>query len=365
MNYKFYGLTDFLEDSDFKEWVISPTQVTDAFWNEFMLCHPEKVEIIENAISIVKALSEDMEESMPDEDQVKTMWENIQGSFESSARPTRSIWPLLYILTASAAVIVLMIGWFLKPSQKDSRMSYHMLTSASENILIEQKNATSKPIAINLPDGSQIMLEPNSSISYPKDFNAKKDREIYLSGQAFFNVQKNKARPFLVYSNELVTMVLGTSFTIKAFENTQQVEVEVKTGKVSVFKRNSENGASNENAACAGATVITPNQKILYSRNNEVIQKFLVETPEMIVSSSALPAITDFEDAPVTTIFKNLEDAYGIDIVFDENLFSRCLLTASFSHESLYDKIDLICKGVEAEFSVVDAKIVISGRGCH
>ena len=365
MNYADYGLNDFLDDNDFKKWVYTPTAESDFFWKAFLLTYPEKSEVLENARLVLIMLSADMESLLPDNKQVAGMWENIQGNFERTSNPVRSIWPLVSILTGAAAMIILVGSWLIQPSETRAAISYKELTSSARNQLVETKNTTSKSLTINLPDKSQIILQPKSSISYPKDFNAQKEREIYLSGEAFFSVTKNKERPFLVYSNELITKVLGTSFTIKAFEDAQQVEVEVKTGKVTVFTRKISSDKVSEPGEECHETIITPNQKILYSRKNEMIQKFLVDAPEILVSATTPPPIGNFQDAPVSEIFKNIEESYGIDIVYDKETFGDCLLTASFSQESLYDKIDLICKGVEAEFKVIDGRVIISGRGCH
>jgi transmembrane sensor len=188
---------------------------------------------------------------------------------------------------------------------------------------------------------------------------------VYLSGEAFFTVSKNRRRPFVVYSNELVTKVLGTSFIVKAFEDARQVEVSVKTGKVSVFPRTDTEVCEGIATPELSGTIITPNQKVLFSREQTQIRKGLVESPE-ILASAVLPApLLKFQDMPVSELFGNIGQTYGIDIVYDHRLLGQCLLTASFTTESLYEKMDLICKGIEATFEVVDGKMIVTGRGCN
>ena len=361
MDYGDFELEDFLEDSYFQKWVEEPTAEANRFWQDFLLHHPEKSEVIVTARGVLFSLAAEMESNFPDDQQIGHMWGKIQNGIAIPEKDTRPLWPRLSGIAAAAAVVILTVGWLLRPEQKKINISYEKLTSSVETQLIERKNLTSKPISIDLPDSSRIILEPNSAISYAHDFDHKKEREIYLSGQAFFQVKRDTLRPFFVYANELVTKVLGTSFTIKAFENSQQMEVAVKTGRVSVFTR-SENmeipGQSKE-------TILTPNHRVLYSRKEESMKKYLIDAPEIIACAAITPAIIDFEDTQVTDIFKNLEESYGIDIVYDREILKNCLLTASFSQESLYDKIELICKAVEAEFAIVDAQIIISGKGCE
>lgn len=359
--YTDFELEDFLEDSYFKEWVHNPSQSSCQFWNNFLLCNPDKAEIISAAKGILFAISAEVGDDFPHHDQVAVMWEKINYGISAQPKNQRALWMRLSGVAASLLIIILATGWFMRSEQAKHSFTYTTQVADSHNKLIERKNLTAKPIIIELPDHSKITLEPASSISYPRNFNEKETREVYLLGKAFFDIKRNPERPFFVYANELVTKVLGTSFTIRAFEDDQQVEVVVKTGRVSVFTRNSDadiNAPQNE-------TILTPNHRVLYSRKEESIKKYLVDAPEVIVCAAVTPAISDFEDAPVTDILKNIEQSYGIAIEYDEQLLKNCLLTASFSQESLYDKIELICKGIEAEFAIINAQIVITSRGCQ
>lgn len=357
--YEQFDLEDFLEDHFFQRWVLEPTLKSDAFWKRFISEYPEKANIIEKAKQILTVLDEDMKEDAPSETRVDQMWNVIQGATVNNPVKRISLWPKLIGVAAAAAAIMLVTTWLLKTNKENAPVNYETLVSESESFLIEKKNESTKSVKITLPDGSEITLKPKSAVSFPREFDNKPEREVYLTGEAFFNVQKNPKRPFFVYSNELITKVLGTSFTIKAFELCSEVEVIVKTGKVSVFSRKEKSTPNVDNI-----TVLTPNYKALYSRNSDIIKKYLVDVPEMIASIAAPPPLNDFQDLSVVELFQNLEDSYGIDIVYDKEIFKNCLLTASFSQETLYDKIDLICKGVEASFSVVDAKIVVTGQGC-
>ncbi|MCE6988551.1 FecR family protein [Dyadobacter sp. CY323] len=366
MSYDNYDTADFLEDPKFRAWVYDNSPEVETFWLKFLIDYPEKSDMINSARSVLLVLFKHEEQGFPEEYQVDTMWENIVHAKERRPFLFKSVWLRLSVLTTSAAIFILVATWLLKAPAPNTAATYRALVQSDKREMAEKENRTEMPIRVTLPDGSRITLKPRSSVSYPKEFDARKEREVYLSGEAFFDVKRNPDRPFFVYANELVTRVLGTSFSVKAYDDSHQLEVEVKTGKVSVFTRKSHSKESEDCSSEAEQTILTPNQKVLYSRSEERMKKMLVDFPEVIASSDpAVIPIPHFQDAPVSKIFANLEAAYGIDIVYDENLMGNCLLTASFSDESLYDKIDLICKGVEAEFKVMDSKILISGRGCH
>jgi transmembrane sensor len=366
MGYVYSELSDFLEDNYFKKWVYAPTPELDIFWTEFNAANPEKSELVAQARSILLMLGEDFEEQFPDENVVSAMWENIQEQKSTNPLPATGKSYRLWISFASAAAAVLLIiGWVYKPEHRINPVTYLDRISHSSVKLAETKNTQPTPLLVKLPDNSTVLLQPGSSLSYPQNFDEKNNREVYLSGEGFFRVTKNKKRPFIVYANEVVTRVLGTSFSVKAFENDLEVEVEVKTGRVSVFAMDPSAERNFDELDTSKEIIVTPNQKILYSRNSESIRKYMVEVPEIVPSDFASPPILDFEDAKVSDIFQNLEQSYEIEIVYDKQRLGNCLLTASFTNESLYDKIDLICKGIEAEFKVENGKIVVAGRGCH
>ncbi len=360
MKYADFALEDFLEDRNFQEWINKPTPASNQFWAEFMRKHPEKAETIRYAKDLLLSIHYDMNENSPNNEQVRNMWEKIKVGVHDSVPENKGTWLRLSWLSAAAAIIIMTTTFCLvKHGSRKMDITYAQLVTNTEVALIERKNLTDKAITINLPDSSKVTLEPQSYISFSPDFNTK--REIYLSGQAFFDVKRDVNKPFFVYANELVTKVLGTSFTVKALENAPQMEVLVKTGRVAVFTRDKTTDISESHKQ----TIVTPNHRVLYSRQEECMQKFLVEAPEVIATTTApAPASVEFQDTPVTEIFKSIEDAYGIDLVYDPDLFKNCLLTASFTQESLYDKIELICKGVEAQFNVKNTQIIISGRGC-
>ncbi|MBF4486233.1 FecR domain-containing protein [Flavobacterium sp. CSZ] len=85
---------------------------------------------------------------------------------------------------------------------------------------------------LNLPDGTRVWLNENSKIEYPKSFSGK-ERTVTLKGEAFFEVKRDVSHPFVIRSGAIKTTVLGTSFTVKAYDNNKP-EVNVRTGKVRV-----------------------------------------------------------------------------------------------------------------------------------
>ncbi len=111
-----------------------------------------------------------------------------------------------------------------------------------------------------MPDGTTVMLEPSSKLSYPATFDKMVRREVFLSGEAFFDVINNPGQPFVVHAKTLTATVLGTSFTVSDRQQNKRSFVLVRTGKVSVLAQPESNQPMLTAADRPKAVVLTPNQ---------------------------------------------------------------------------------------------------------
>jgi transmembrane sensor len=261
---------------------------------------------------------------------------------------------LLILVVAGASAYVLLSD----KSIDEQIVAFRNLGSGSEYTLTHVVTNNNEVKKITLPDESVVTLQANSEIRFPKNFK-KNIRETYLTGEAFFSVKKDKSKPFVVYSNEVITKVLGTSFNIKAYSNEKQITVAVKTGKVSVYANTGH--AESEDAP---SVILTPNQEVVYDRENDKVVKKLVEKPEVILPEPTLFRMS-YDGVPVTKIFEVLEENYGVDIEYDEEDLKACVLTTSMSDEGLYERIDIICKAINAEYTITHAVINIKSNGCY
>ena len=148
--------------------------------------------------------------------------------FEDIARPSQT-WK--YYLSGVAALLLFTLGVWFYDSQNTNQ-------TTSDTQHIEWKkydNSSSKEFSVVLPDGSMVLLKPNTQLSYNQEDT--KLREVNLVGEAFFDVKKDVTRPFMIYTGKVTTKVLGTSFSIKAFPEMQKFEVSVTSGKVTVYEK--------------------------------------------------------------------------------------------------------------------------------
>jgi transmembrane sensor len=209
-----------------------------------------------------------------------------------------------------------------------------------------------------LEDGTQIQLKPESTIEYPEKFTGS-ERRVKLTGEAFFNVTKDKTRPFVIAASDVTIKVLGTSFNVMAYEGAKEISVAVKTGKVSVFAH----GGVETIRKGKDEVILTPNQEVVYNTTDEHFSKKLVAKPQIIVEKPTLFE-TLYDGVPVVKILAALEQNYGIDIQYDETILSSCLLTTSMAEEGLYERVEIICKAIGAQYEIQDTQIVIKSSGC-
>lgn len=213
-----------------------------------------------------------------------------------------------------------------------------------------------------LPDGSEIRLSPYSTLEYPGKFE---NREIYLEGKAFFNVTPDLNRPFLVYSGEIVTRVLGTSFWVDGSKPGNDVEVSVVTGKVSVTKR-SEANEMRAGPVKTGA-ILTANQKVRFFNESKLFETGLVDHPVPLHPDDAqhIPVIRfEFDDTPIAEVVSALEQAYGIEIILANDALKKCLFRGDITEQPLFTKLDLLCASVGAEYEIRGTRVLVSGNGC-
>jgi transmembrane sensor len=204
-----------------------------------------------------------------------------------------------------------------------------------------------------LPDGSIVQLSANSRIRFANE-NISSTRELYLDGEAYFDVAHDSRRPFYVYAGDIVTKVLGTSFIVRTSGKDKKVTVTVKTGKVTVYSKN----------AAHKKTVLTRNQEAVYDQDQDVVAtRPMVESVAKVFVEKGLNEMR-FEETPIPEVLEKLKKTYGIDIIYDEKTLSGCVLTSTFVEEGFYDRIDVICTAIGATYRIVGGQTLIKSDGC-
>lgn len=219
-------------------------------------------------------------------------------------------------------------------------------------------NTQASAMTVVLSDGSHVVLNPGAALTIDADFEDGL-RELNLAGEAFFDVSRDSLRPFVVKTGNLITTVLGTSFTVKANLLDDDVTVTVKTGKVSLQP------VSFEAKDMTEEHILTQNQQVVYNTRDRTFLKREL--------GAHLPAPEQrnakrhrFHDAPVNEILQALEKVHQTRIVFEENAFHGCLLSTSISaDENLFTRLDIICKAIGATYKVDGVSVQVTGKSCN
>ena len=233
-------------------------------------CTPEEIKLIDQWF-----LSH---EENPDDDRLidvyerenleSTLFERIKANMQLRPEPQQierlSSRKMIWYRAAAAVVITMLagLGLYLFGERNISEEGLSVTKTNISHLTNDTKNITLHMLS----DGTVITLQPNGSIEFPDVFPADK-REIVLKGEAFFDVTKDKNRPFIINTGDVTVKVLGTSFNVRAYEGAKEITVAVKTGKVSVYAKGGEIDAKkNTNKQ---EVILTPNQEVVYNIVNE------------------------------------------------------------------------------------------------
>ncbi|MCP9757202.1 FecR family protein [Lacihabitans sp. CCS-44] len=349
-DYTMFTVSDFLMDDKFVGQHLKPTHESEVFWKEsnLDLLNKDYLKAVEILNTLVLGMKNYETQNLSEEAKTfifQKISETNKPKFDVFVSPNLKIW------LGAAAVILMSVAIYL--AQRKSIYQTN-LTHITDQI-IETKNTLNIDMLIHLPDGSAVKLAPKSKLSYPANFDSNK-RVVILSGKATFDVAKDASRQFLVFANEVTTKVLGTRFVVNAYENSEQVEVTVEEGKVSVYKN--KINAKNE----LTGVILLPNQQAIFDRQSDKYNKNIIKLPSIIDNKKLTKFV--FDEDSFVEVLQMIEEAYGIEIEFDEVLLKNCQVTGSFENESLFQKLDILTKTIGGSYEIVEGKIIINARGC-
>jgi transmembrane sensor len=218
-------------------------------------------------------------------------------------------------LAIAAVTAGVLIGGSLLLVNRDQKKETIITSATIASIPPEQQerteNTSGKTITTVLPDGSVVQLFPAASMVYNKQF--RDNRNIYLTGEADFTVVADKLHPFVVYSSELYTTVLGTFFHVKAIPGEDMITVRLNTGKVLV------QGVPNDKKV-----VLTPGKELRYYRKTgkSIVADFNTTGTDILVKAgnngtgNAKPDWYKFNNQPMAQVLDQLSNYYGVAIYY-------------------------------------------------
>ena len=222
--YEHYNIEDFITDDYFLQWVRFPDAATDTFWQRWIAAHPHKRQQVEQARAFILGLR--FKETRPAAAAVATALERnlaMIAALEKEEQPPtirrrniRKVWR--WAAAAAVTGLVTLAGLQFLHKKQSRLVAY---TGFADSVR-----------SIRLPDSSEVILNANASISFRQDWEHSGNREVWLKGEAFFDVKQAPVHPFIVHSTNMDIDVLGTSFNVK--EGAAYTNVTLNTGKIKV-----------------------------------------------------------------------------------------------------------------------------------
>lgn len=210
-------------------------------------------------------------------------------------------------------------------NQNGNKIAYDTETSIEKLVYNTLKIPNGKQFELELSDGTIVHLNSGTTLKYPVKFIAGESRQVFLDGEAFFDVAKDKKHPFIVNADKLNVRVLGTHFNVSSYPEDDQTDVILVEGSVGMYAVN-ENFNANKN------TVLKPGFKGSFNKNNSLINTKEVNTD---LYTSWMNGGLMFRNVSFSNICKKLERRYDVTIVIKNSKLANEKFNASFKDKPI------------------------------
>lgn len=287
MDYHLYTKNDFLEDASVRAYVKQEDPAAARFWEQWLAQQPPNAHEFREAVFLLRHLLSG-ERISPQPGTAETLWEYIAAAIDTAeATPVRRIRSWWW---AAAAIALLLTG---------AGLAYYRLHDTGTQTIYA---AYGKKERVTLPDASVVTLNANSSLRYAKHWGRNSLREVWLTGEAYFDVQPQNGGGFRVHTGQLDIEVLGTAFNVKQ-----------RRGVTTVFL---EKGAVKVEAGTPGKSLlIKPGEEAQYRQQDELLTK---HPGDAEAAAAWMDNKMILHNTSVKEIVQVLEDTYGYRVVLSD-----------------------------------------------
>ncbi|QMW05815.1 FecR domain-containing protein [Spirosoma foliorum] len=201
-------------------------------------------------------------------------------------------------------------------------------------------------ISKTLPDGTHILLNSHSILTYPVAF-ADDRREVTLVGEAFFEVTPDASRPFRIDARKSVVQVLGTSFSVRAYDD--NVSVAVRTGKVRFSRGRNK-------------VLLTKNQQATFEESGDTIRRMTQLSPNVFAYKTGQLV---FDNEPLRDVIQSINQFYNADVRLANDQLGNCRLTTRFDKTSLDDVLAVTAETLSLHVRHEGRQVILDGTGCR
>jgi len=400
LKYLNYSLEELLEDKAFLAWILHDDNSDE--WEDFIENNSGFRYREQKARKIISLLQNNSKAL--DEDSIILMWQKIEGFEKFNQQKIRKNRTLRIVSWAASIIIVVALSaliYYLNPEKSaykfagtgvsNSSDDATLVLSNGKSIALEKDNSTislsNNQIVINkdsiielqgnllkedvrvqmneviipfgkkseilLADGTKVWINAGSRLAFPSKFT-KKTREVYLEGEAYFEVAKNEIQPFIVKAGEVDIKVLGTHFDVLSYENDANVEAILLEGSI-VMTSSGSFGLGKKEVA------LTPNQRASFNKEAKNVK--VSSAPNAGEYIAWTVGWFQFSRESLDRVFTKLERYYNVEIITPENFPTNELITGKLD---LKDSIDKVMKALsdvaKINYRISENKIFIEKK---
>lgn len=346
MQHKYRTVEDLLKEESFINYCLRKNEQDVHYWEKYLAENPGKKELISEAVQEYRLLFTALAQADLEE-QLSALKKKLTGN-ESDSAPVIELNPASQARTpfyrrfssiAVAAMAVLAIGFYF--IRKTPR------TPTPQNKIVQYTCKPGERKSFQFPDGTQVILNAGSEI-YLNDQYAKNTREVFLKGEAFFEVQHNAEVPFIVHTASMDVKALGTAFNVKSYNNEGRTEAVLVRGLVEVTLKKDNNRK----------LLLHPDEKVMWredkTNNTGVSRLSTVNLEQAIIKPVNKNDNGDvkeiawvqnnlaFEDEAFEEIAYQLNRWYNVNIQFESNDIKQYRFTATFKKEKIEQVLDIL-----------------------
>ncbi|TWJ01685.1 FecR family protein [Mucilaginibacter frigoritolerans] len=251
----------------------------------------------ENIVAIFEDIKKraGIEAKIPEKDNIREI---------SKARYT---FPWLRTIAAAAAIMIVAVGLYLFKTK-----------SVEETSLVQLQTKQGALAQVKLPDGTMVTLNSLSVLKYPNHFNGQ-TREVYLSGEGYFDVASDHSHPFIVHTEKAAIKVLGTAFNLKSYANDAQFEATLFRGSIQATLNNEP----------TVTVLLKPDDKLIVNDSGHQLTK------ETYAETAWMKHKLIFKNEPFNLLANSLVRKYGQNIIFKDKTLKSIRLSGEFENENI------------------------------
>lgn len=332
-------LEDFVLDDAFRTWVLNPTPDLDAFWSRYQQLHPDQTDLLRQASDVVQHLRIERDELGEANEQ--RIWQVLETRFDeldADAGNRGGRWQPFWFRVAAAVAVLLLAGlgvWQFARPEFSGPQRIH--------------TAFGETRTVTLPDGSTVLLNGNTTLTFAADWQEGTSREVWLEGEGFFKVAKQAAPTggrvkFITHTPNLDISVLGTQFNV----NTRRgnTAVTLLEGKVRL-----ENPRNRQ----ARVLEMKPGD---HAQLVKGIEKVDLRPAKAEAYAAWTKRLFLFDNTPLRDIATLLNDTYGLEVVFEDQELAERRFTANMPSDNPETLLNVVAATFDLDVTRTDRQII-------